>query len=256
MRLSEVADSADIAVRRDGDFQNLGFIHDSLEHMLVFLESQRLQKAVVGNKNIRAILTTEELAGGVPPGLALGVCNDPRLTFAKLHNELAKTEFYWRPFTTVIDPRARVHPTAWVAGKNVRIGAETTVGPHATILERCIVGAGAVIGAGSVLGAVGFQTVRTGGAMIEMHHAGGLTVGDRVHILPGAVIATGLFRQTTAVSTEARIGSQAFVSHSAQIGERTFIVHGSVVNGTVTIGKEAWIGPVAVIANSLGNGNG
>lgn len=251
MRLSEIADSATIAVRRDGDFQNLGFIPDSQEHMLVFLESARHRAALVSNQSIRVVLTTQELAAGIQRDLALGVCVDPRLAFAKLHNELARRGFYWEQFTTLVSPLATVHPASWVAERNVRIGAHSRVDPHATILERCTLGTGAVIGAGAVLGGVGFQTVRSHRSMLEMEHAGGLVVRDRVHILPGAVIATGLFRQSTVISSDARIGSQAFVSHGVQIGDRAFIGHGAIINGNVTIGDDAWIGPGAVIANNL-----
>jgi hypothetical protein len=69
-----------------------------------------------------------------------------------------------------------------------------------------------VVGAGAVLGGVGLQTVRSASPLIEMHHAGGLLVESRVRILPGAVIATGVFRQNTLISEDARIGSNAFVS--------------------------------------------
>ena len=251
MRLSEIADTAQITVSRDGEFRNLGFLAERQAHMLVFLESARHQAALLENKSIRAVLTTEDLADLVPSGLALGVCSAPRLAFATIHNELARREFYWEPFETVIDPLAQVHPTAWIAERNVRIGPQTTIGPRATILERCMVGTGAVIGAGAVLGGVGFQTVRTGGAMLEMQHAGGLIVQDRVHVLAGAVLATGLFRTSTVISSDSRIGSQAFVSHGVLVGERTFVGHGAVVNGNVRIGAEAWIGPGAVVANNL-----
>ena len=217
MRLSEIADTANIAVRRDGEFQNLGFIAELQADMLVFLESARHRAALLENESIRAVLTVEELAPHVPAALALGVCRAPRLAFAMIHNDLARRDFYWEPFATSIDPHAQVHPTAWIAERNVCIGPQASIGPRATILERCIVGKGAEIGAGAVLGGVGFQTVRTGGAMLEMQHAGGLIVEDRVHVLPGAVIATGLCRTSTVISSNSRIGSQAFVSHGVQV---------------------------------------
>jgi len=251
MRLREIADSAKIAVCRDGDFQNLGFIPDRQEHMLVFLESARHRTALAENKSIGVVLTTQELAPSIPDELALGVCIDPRLTFARVHSDLAQKHFYWEPFTTAVSPLASVHPASWVAERNVRIGADARVDPRATILERCLVGTGAVIGAGAVLGGVGFQTVRAKRAMLELQHAGGLIIQDRVHVLPGAVIATGLFRQCTVISADARIGSQAFVSHGVQVGERAFIGHGAVINGNVIIGDDAWIGPGAVIANNI-----
>jgi UDP-3-O-[3-hydroxymyristoyl] glucosamine N-acyltransferase len=251
MRLTEVACAADIAVLRDGDFRNLGFLDHGHESQFVFLEGQQFLEALLKCENIRAVLTTPELAKQIPGHLALATCGQPRLAFAAIHNHLAQTGFYWEEFATVIDPGADVHPAAWIAPKNVRVGRNSVVGPHATILERCVAGEDVIIGAGAVLGGVGFQTVRASQGMVEMRHAGGLVVHDRVHILPGAVIATGLFRYNTTIGCEARVGSQAFISHGVQVGEHSFVGHGAVVNGNVRIGRKAWVGPGAVISNNL-----
>jgi UDP-3-O-[3-hydroxymyristoyl] glucosamine N-acyltransferase len=178
----------------------------------------------------------------------------PRLVFAQIHNRLAEMGFYWTDFETVIDSGARVHPSAFVAERNVRIGAGTVVMPHATILERCVIGAEAMVGAGAVLGGEGFQRVRGSDPMLEMRHAGGLTVGRGARCLAGAVVATGLFRSNTELKRDVRIGSQAFVSHDVTVGERTLIGHGAVVNGNVTIGADVWIGPGAVVSSSLSVG--
>jgi UDP-3-O-[3-hydroxymyristoyl] glucosamine N-acyltransferase len=249
MHLSAVAQYGPISVLRDGPFVNLGFARHQHEGMLVFAESGQFLCNALRNKNISAVLTTPQLAESVPGHLAVGVCENPRLAFAILHNELARQGFYWDDFATVIDPDAQVHPAAWVAEKNVRIEAGTTVGPRATILERCIVGREVAVGAGCILGGVGFQTVRKHGAMLEMEHAGGLEIKDRVRLLPGAIIATGLFRESTTLANGVRVGSLAFVSHGVQVGARSFVGHGAVVNGGVTIGQDAWIGPGAVVAH-------
>jgi UDP-3-O-[3-hydroxymyristoyl] glucosamine N-acyltransferase len=255
MVLSALTDYAAISVLRDGRFENLGWVSQRQEHVLVFLESARFLGAVLRNNSISAVLTTAQLAESLPEVLAVGVCEHPRLAFAAIHNELARRGFYWDDFATVIDPGARVHPAAWVAAKNVRIGPGTAVAPHATILERCILGAEVVVGAGCVLGGVGFQTARANRAMLELEHAGGLMVEDRVRLLPGAVVATGLFRQFTTLARDARIGSQAFLSHGVRVGERAFVGHGAVLNGGVTVGRDAWIGPGAVIAQELDVGD-
>ncbi|MDP8978977.1 MAG: hypothetical protein M3O35_00140 [Acidobacteriota bacterium] len=256
MLFSEVAGVAGIRVLRDGNFSNLGFLDDEHESQFVFLENQKFLAPLLRRENTAAVLTNPDLADRIPTGLALAVCGQPRLAFAAIHNHLAQTTFYWEDFATVIDPAADVHPTAWIAPLNVRVGRNTVVGPHATLLPRCKVGEDVVIGAGAVLAGVGFQTVRAGGEVVEMRHAGGLVVQDRVHILPGAVIATGLFRCNTTIGRDARVGAQAFVSHGVQAGERVIIGHGAVVNGNVKIGKGAWVGPGVVISNNLKIGEG
>jgi UDP-3-O-[3-hydroxymyristoyl] glucosamine N-acyltransferase len=183
--------------------------------------------------------------------MGVAVSPEPRAAFARLHNDLALRGFYWEDFPTVIDPTARIHPTAWIAERNVRIGAATDIQPNVTVLERCVIGEGVAVGAGAVLGGVGFQTVRTTRPMIEMNHAGGLFVQDGVRILPGAVVATGLFRQSSSISEDCRIGSNAFVSHAVQLGMRVFVGHGAVINGSVTVGTDSWIGPGAVVSQNV-----
>jgi UDP-3-O-[3-hydroxymyristoyl] glucosamine N-acyltransferase len=251
MRLSEMENVAGMIVRRDGDFQTLGFICDTHPQQFVFLENRAFLRALQRNRSVSAVLTTAELADAVPRGVAVATCDQPRTVFANLHNELALRGFYWDDFPTVVDPSAKVHPTAWIAERNVRVGAASEIGPNATVLERCVIGENVVVGAGAVLGGVGFQTVRSTEPMIEMNHAGGLRVESRTRILPGAVIATGLFRQNTLISEEARVGSNAFVSHGVQLGRRVFVGHGSVINGHVSVGAESWIGPGAIVSQNL-----
>jgi len=251
MRLSEVENEAGMAVRRDGDFQTLGFLCDSYPNQLVFLENRAFLRTLQRNRSVSAVLTTAELADAVPGCLAVAICDQPRTAFANLHNQLALRGFYWDDFPTVIDPSAKVHPTAWIAARNVRIGAASEIAPNATVLERCVIGENVVVGAGCVLGGVGFQTVRSAEPMIEMNHAGGLLLESRARILPGAVLATGLFRQNTLISEDVRVGSNAFVSHGVQLGRRVFVGHGSVVNGNVTVGADSWIGPGAIVSQNL-----
>ncbi len=219
--------------------------------MLSFLENEKFLPGFLKNDSVSAVLSTPELASKIPETIALGVCESPRVAFAALHNRLALSAFYWDDFPTSIDPQAKVHPRAWIAERNVSIGPHTTVGPNATVLERCVIEANVVIGAGAVLGGVGFQTVRSPGSMLEMCHAGGLTVRERAHVLHGAVVATGLFRNNTEIGCDARVGAQSFLSHGVRIGDRAFVGHGSVLNGNVIVGEEAWIGPGTVVAQHL-----
>ena len=251
MFLSEINNATGIAVAQDGEFETLGFLVDTHDRELVFLEKPEFLRALQNNSFVSAVLTTAELASEVPGHLGLGVCAHPRATFAKLHNELALNGFYWDNFPTNIHPSARVHRACWIDESNVRIGANTEIGANATILQRCILGDDVVVGAGAILGGVGFQTVRSTQPMLEMNHAGGLLIKDRARILPGAVIATGLFRQPTLISEDARIGSRAFVSHAVQVGRRVFIGHGSVINGNVSIGDDSWVGPGAIVSQNL-----
>ena len=258
MRLSQVASADELEIVRDGEFRTLGFLSDPQAGMLTFVESPRYLAAVARGAPA-AVLTTpalrsalvEALVGGGEDDTGLAICAEPRRAFFRLHNRLAAGGFYWDDFPTAIDPTARIHPSAIVAARNVRIGARTVVEPRVVIAERSIVGADCVLRAGAVLGSVGFQVLRLDGAVIDMTHGGGVELEDEVHVLANAVVAAAVFRQSTRIGCGSRIGNLAFVSHNVQIGRRCLIGHNAVVNGNVRIGDEAWIGPGAALAHCI-----
>jgi UDP-3-O-[3-hydroxymyristoyl] glucosamine N-acyltransferase len=249
--LSDLAAFEPLTIYRNGQFDTLGFAHHSGARLLTFLDDARLLSRVVRNRDVSAVITSPELAPRIPERIGVATCIQPRLVFAEIHNLLAESGYYWKDFETVIDPGARIHPSAFVAERNVRIGAGAVVMPHATILERCLLAEDVMVGAGAVLGGEGFQRVRDTDPMLEMRHAGGLEAGRGARFLAGAVVATGLFRSNTKLERDVRVGSQAFVSHDVAVGERTLIGHGAVVNGNVTIGPKVWIGPGAVVSSDL-----
>jgi UDP-3-O-[3-hydroxymyristoyl] glucosamine N-acyltransferase len=252
MRLKEIETIVPVAVVRDSLFQTLGFLSDPQAGMLVFLGSPDYLGQLRETPEASCVLTTEALAAELPsiPGLAVGA--DPRRSFFELHNHLAsRTQFYGSGHATEVHPTARIHPRAFVADRNVCIGAHTVIGPNATVMERCTIGASVTVWPGAVLGSAGFQTARCGGEFVDMLHAGGIRIHDRAEILSNAVIATAVFRQATTVGEDARIGNLAFLSHNVQVGPRSFIGHGATVNGNVRIGADAWVGPGATLSNNI-----
>jgi acetyltransferase-like isoleucine patch superfamily enzyme len=131
-----------------------------------------------------------------------------------------------------------------------------SVAPNCAIHDGCDIAARTSIRSGAVLGGAGFQTCRDGDGLLELAHGGGLEIGEDAIIFENAVIARGVFRQSTRIGPQTRVGAGAFVSHNVQAGARTHIGHGAVVNGNVRIGDGVWIGPGAVISNKLSIGSG
>ncbi len=257
MMLSEAAAWVAMEVRRDHSFANLGFLSDSQPDKLVFVEHPRAAVQLARVEGVCCVLTTPELAGSIASVRGLAITETPRAAFFELHNRLAgETDFYGCDSAAAIDPTARIHPRACVAGKNVRIGSCSVVEANVTIEERTVIGAGVRVRAGVVLGSIGFQLSRWRDGVIEMAHAGWIEIGNQVDILSNAVIARGLFRQSTIVGDHSRIGNLAFLSHNVRIGARCFVGHHAVINGNVTVGEDAWIGPGATVSHNLTIGAG
>ena len=257
MRLADFARIAGFEVWRDHEFLTPGFLSDRQPSMLTFLDHARFLPSVCRTPEVVCVITTADLAARLESVPGLAATQNPRYAFALLHNHLAaETDFYWAGFATEIDASARVHPRAFVAERNVRIGPGCVIEPNATVLERSLVGEGAVVRSGAVLGAEGFQVVRVGGGFIDMVHAGGIELKEGVRVLCGAVLSPAFFRQATTIGPSTRVGNLVHLSHNVRIGARCRIGHGSMVNGYVTIGDDVWIGPGSTIANGVCIGSG
>ena len=253
--LGDVASWTLLRVVRDGGFANLGFVSDPLDRMLTFAEAPKFIAAAVACPQTACVLTKPEFIDCFPERIALAVAGDPRRCFFEIHNRLAAdTEFYGRGFTSIIHPSARLHPRCWVDEKDVIIGAGASVGPNASLLGRVVVGERTVIQAGAVIGSAGFQSSHRSGNPVEMVHAGGTQLGADCHVFANAVIARGLFRQSTRIGNGCRIGNRAFVSHNCVLEDEVFVGHGAVVNGNVRVGANAWIGPGSTIVHGISIG--
>jgi UDP-3-O-[3-hydroxymyristoyl] glucosamine N-acyltransferase len=250
--LREVASWTSAHVVRIGEFENLAFLSDPKDCMLTFVEARRFVAAALTCGQTSCILTTPDLANFFPERIGLAIANDPRRCFFEIHNRLAtETSFYGTDSASIVHPTARLHPRSWVDEKNVIIGAGVVVGPNASVLGRVVLGESAVIHAGAVIGSAGFQTSHRHGDAIELVHAGMTEIGPDCQVFSNAVIARGLFRQSTRIGKGCRVGNGAFVSHNCVLGDEVFVGHGAVVNGNVRVGANAWIGPGATVVNSI-----
>ena len=257
MSLHGAAQFIALEVVTDSEFETLGFLSDPAPRMLTFAEHHKYLREAVHGAQVSALLTTRDLALAVPPRMGLAVTAYPRRDFFRLHNALAhQTAFYGEPIASRIDESACIHPRASVSPHGVSLGPDVTIEANAVIGPGCTLGRGVVVRAGAVLGSSGFQTCRDETGYVELKHTGSLLVEENVEIFANATIAVGLFRQTTRIGRETRIGNNAFVSHNVEVGPRSFVGHGAIVNGHVRIGREVWIGPGAVITNSVSIGDG
>jgi UDP-3-O-[3-hydroxymyristoyl] glucosamine N-acyltransferase len=257
MRLSEVAPRIDATVVRDAEFSNLGFLFDDLPEKLSFVEAPTFVAAALKASGTRCVVCTPELADAFAGVAGVAISAEPKLAFFRLQQHLVEeTNFYGESFATTIHPSARIHPRAWIAPNNVRVGPDTVIEANVSIDERSLIGSGVRIRAGAVIGSEGFQSLRQAGGILQMAHGGGVALADHVEIFANAVIAKAVFRQMTSVGEHSRIGNGAFVSHNVQVGARCFVGHNASINGNTDVGDDSWIGPNATVSNLLSLGAG
>jgi UDP-3-O-[3-hydroxymyristoyl] glucosamine N-acyltransferase len=258
MRLSDLEGSIPFELVRDGEFDTPGLLHHESPNLLVALWERRfLNRELLRNGRITSVVTSPELAPDIPASLGVAVASDPHEVFAQIHELLSHRDgFYWRDFPSEIDPGARVHPAAYVASRNVRVGNGTVIEPHAVVLERCLLGSGVVLRAGCVVGAEGFHPIMVGGRLANLPHAGGVQIADGVEILSNSVVCRATFRSFTRIGRDSKLGTLVNVSHEVRIGQRCRIGTGASLTGSVWVGDDVWIGPNATVRNRARIGNG
>ncbi len=252
MRLNDITAIIDARVERDAEFTSLGFVTHKAYSLLVFLEHEKYVPALSQNPHITCVIARPELAAAVSNGYGLAVVANPRLAFYELHNYLAdKTEFYWHEFPNEISDQAIIHPKAYVAERNVRIGRGTIVEPGAVVLERSIIGEDVILRAGSVVGSQGFQFERIDGCVIPVSHAGGIKLGNRVEIQANSSISRPVFGGFTELGDDTKLDNLVHIAHDVKIGKRCLLAACAMIAGSVIIGDDVWIGPAASVSSEI-----
>ncbi len=268
MRLSDAADRAGWRVRRDGEFSDLSLATRAGSQSLVYV-SDGSSIATALQRRPAAIVTTAQAASDLPDTMPLAVADDPERSFYRLHAALTSAGFYWTDAPNRIDRTASISDRAWIAPRNVNIGAGCVVEPHATIHERVTLGTAVIVRSGAVLGAEGFEfkgaAMRQGRAsrspivydgVVAIPHAGSCWLGDRVEIQANTTVDRSVFREPTRIGADTKIDNLVQVAHNVRIGERTLIAAGVTIAGSATVGDEVWIGPGAVISSGVTVGDG
>ncbi|MCC7052652.1 MAG: UDP-3-O-(3-hydroxymyristoyl)glucosamine N-acyltransferase [Gemmatimonadaceae bacterium] len=257
IRLSDLASLVTIDIVRDGAFSTLGAATSGTADTLVFVEEPRWLRGLQGNPHVSSVLTTPALASQVPDGVAVAVCASPRRAFFELHNLLARTDgFYWTDFATEVDPTARIHPRAYVAERNVRIGAGCVVEPNATVLERSVLGAGVVLRSGCTIGSQGFEFKRVDGRILAVTHAGGVRLGDAVEVQANSAISRAVFGGFTELGSETKLDNLVHVAHNVRIGRRCLLAASAMIAGSATLGDDVWVGPGVSVSSGVTVGDG
>ena len=257
MKLSEVQDKGNIELIRDGKFESLGLVTYNNPKQLTFIEDPKYIAMLLKKPNVSCVVTTEELIKSIPKELGIGISKNPKKSFYEIHNYLAKdTDFYWKPFKTEIAYNAKIHPTAYIAKENVRIGERCYIGPNVSILEGSILEDDIIVRAGSVIGSEGFQFIRFGKEIMPIIHAGGVLLHNRVEIQSNCCVDKALFGGFTEIGEDTKVENLTHIGHHVIIGKRCLLTANAMVAGSTRIGNDVWIGPSASISSELVIGDG
>ena len=135
-----------------------------------------------------------------------------------------------------------IHPSAIIGdGTIIQPGAQ--IGPNVSIGKNCLIKAGAIIGYKGF--SFGFSRDNK---PVAISHTGKVSIGDNCSIGSGATVCRGTLHATI-ISDDCHIDDHVHVAHNVVVGKRTCIAAGTVLCGSVTIGKCVWIGVNASVLN-------
>ncbi|MCA9588843.1 MAG: UDP-3-O-(3-hydroxymyristoyl)glucosamine N-acyltransferase [Myxococcales bacterium] len=251
MKLSDVPAEIGLEIVRDGSFESVGFVTYTTSQLLVFTESEKYLADLAANKEISCVITTAELAPKLPPHVGVAVAKSPRGAFYALHNKLAETEFYWKPFRTEIAASARVHPRAYVAEWNVRIGERCVVEPHATVLERAVLEDDVVLRAGVIVAGEGFQFAQVDGKLLPVVHVGGVRLERGVELQNGTCVDRAIFGGFTVVGEETKTDNMVHIAHNCRLGKRNRLAACAMLAGSIVSGDDVWFGPACAVSDGV-----
>ncbi|PZU14589.1 MAG: hypothetical protein DI591_11920 [Citromicrobium sp.] len=230
----------------------LGLTNSRVEETLTFLDDERYFSSLCDNPNITGVVTNPALAARVVencPSISTYVHNDPRWAFFSFQNhETQRLRTIW---PSQIHPDAVIHPAATVADNNVVIGARTTIAAGAVVKADVEIGEDCVIEPNVVVGGEGFEYKRTSRGLLPVIHDGVVRVGNRVELGCGTCVDKGFAGRPTVLEDDCKTDNLVHIGHCACIGEGALLTAGTIIAGSVTVGKRVFLGINSSIAPNV-----
>lgn len=234
------------------EFSNLGLASSDEVFLLTYCDSLKSLNDAISKKNVIAAFVKKEDVVDIKANISFIFSDRPVIDFFLFHNYLIKnTDFYRKDRHAHISTSANIHPTAFIAEKNVEISENVTVCPKAVIMENTIIKPGVYIGPGTVIGIDGTQTINYGERKyFRILHAGGVLIGKNTFVGANSSLVRSLFRKYTTIGKNVTVGNLVNIGHGCRIDDDVLILPNSIVCGSTIVEKGARISPGAVISSS------
>ena len=191
--------------------------------------------------------------------------HEPRLGFAEFFRnngitynrkpepyELVNGAFICKGST--IGKNCVIFPGAYI-DSDVVIGDNCYIGSGVKLLGSIKVGNNCIIRENTVIGSDGLTTRRDeNGKVVTIPQFGGVIIEDNVQIGALTVIGKGAIDDTI-IHSGSRIDNCCFISHNVQMGEDTLVVGETIMFGSSSTGKQAFISGNSTIRDGVSIGN-
>ena len=225
--------------------------YDLPNRIVPCIDQQNIRKATA-TTGVVALIAPSKYADSVPLETGLCLAADPIRTALELHELLSEIpDFQWRSFPSEISETALVHPTAFIAERDVTIGPHVRIGPKAMVFPRSVIGADSSIGPGSVVGCDAFQVIKSTSTQRIIKQSGGVRIGRAVDIQSNCTISRAIFGGFTEIGDETLLDSQVHVGHDCKVGKKVLITNQVSLAGRVHVEDGVYIGPNATVSNGV-----
>ena len=237
----------------DATFFSVAKISSRVDAKLVPLTALKYLDELEANiSRIAGVLCTPEISSSVPKGIGCAVTSEPVAAAFRIHKALSeRPNYYWTDFDTQIPSTAQVHPSAFVAARNVVIGEHSVIGPHAAIYERSAIGSNCHIGASTVIGCEAFEVPLIDGRKQLHPQAGGVRIAGQVVICSNSSVAKSSFPAFTEIGEGCMLDNHVHVAHDCVLEPGCTVTHGSLLAGRVHLEKGVYVGPNTSISNGV-----
>ena len=170
-------------VENEQEFSTLGLVVSPVEEpFCAFVENEKALHTI--GDNAVMVITTPDLAPKlVKQGRGVGITEQPRVVFFRLHNALGQHKGYARArHATKIGKNCSISPLAVVAKENVTIGDNVVIEEFAVIRDNVTIGDNCVIHAGVKIGFNDFEYKKENGKLFTVAHYGGVILGEEVEL--------------------------------------------------------------------------
>lgn len=192
---------------------------------------------------------------------AIYICNDPRTEYCRFYRD--NDIIYYPEYEEMdcingayISPKAqigqncKIFPGAYIGGE-VSMGNNVYIGSGVKLVGEIKIGNNVIIRENAVIGADGLSTNRDEqGKAVTMPQFGGVILEDDVQIGALTVIGRGAI-DNTLIRRGSKIDNSCFISHNVKLGEDTFVVGESIMFGSSSTGKQAYISGNSTIRDGI-----
>lgn len=153
----------------------------------------------------------------------------------------------------IIGQNCDIFPGAYIDSEVV-IGDNCYIGSGVKLLGSVKIGNECIIRENTVIGSDGLTTRRDEkGKVVTIPQFGGVTIEDNVQIGANTVIGKGAIDDTV-IHTGCRVDNCCFISHNVQLGEDTLVVGETIMFGSSSTGKQAFISGNSTIRDGVSIG--